>query len=266
MDWKNFFDRLGMNGTRWQWRMMRLERNWRGLVHGNIIEGWSLTKIILILNLLMFSLMIFHGLRYGLGLQAVLHPRGDLLVYSGGQYWPLVMDSGEWWRCITYAYTHGGLIHLGFNMMVLYQVGPMIEQEIGPVRFMVLYTVTALTATAAGLLWHPLVPVVGASGSLFGLIGFAITYYHRIGGSAAHNYRNFMVKWAAIAFIFGLLVGADNAGHLGGAVGGALIGWVLPVGIRGQQVMRNFFNLLGGSAVAATAISLLFLAVSWFRG
>jgi rhomboid protease GluP len=267
MDWKNFFDRLGMNGTQWQWRMMRLERNWRSLLRGNLADGdWSLTKIIIALNLLLFLLMILHGFRYGLGPQSLLNPRGDLLIYSGGQYWPLALEGGQWWRCITYAYTHGGLIHLGFNMMVLYQVGPMIEQEVGTIRFIVLYTLTALTATLAGLVWHPVVPVVGASGSLFGLIGFAITYYHRVGGPAAHNYRNFMLKWAAIAFVFGLLVGADNAGHLGGAVGGAALGQVLPLGIRGRQAQRQLFNLLGGLCVLATLASFVLLVLSWFNG
>lgn len=267
MDWKNFFDRLGMNGTHWQWRMMRWERSWRSLLRGNFANSdWSMTKIIITLNLLLFILMIFHGFRYGLGLQSVLNPRGDLLIYSGGQYWPLVLDGGQWWRCITYAFTHGGLIHLGFNMMVLYQVGPIIEQEVGTVRFIVLYTLTALTATLLGLIWHPNVPVVGASGSLFGLIGFAITYYHRVGGPAAHNYRNFMLKWAAFAFVFGLMVGADNAGHLGGAVGGAALGQVLPIGIRGRQTMRSVFNLLGGFCALATVASLVLLVFSWFSG
>ncbi len=267
MDWKNFFDRLGMNGTHWQWRMMRWERSWRSLLRGNLAQGgWSLTKILIALNLLFFALMIIQGAIAGMGLRPVLKPGGYLLIHAGAQYWPLVLDSGQWWRCITYAFTHGGLIHLGFNMMVLYQVGPMIEEEIGTVRFAFLYVLTALTATLAGLLWHPVVPVVGASGSLFGLIGFAITYYHRIGGSAAHNYRNFMLKWAAIAFVFGLMIGADNAGHLGGAVGGAALGLILPLGIRGRQAFRPLLNALGGLSVLATAVSLLLLVGSWFSG
>ena len=267
MDWKKFFDGLGLNGTRWQWRVMRWQRNWGNLLRGNMADSeLSLTHIIIGLNLFFFALMVLQGLVAGLGLRPVLNPGGYLLIHAGGQYWPLVLDAGQWWRCITYAYTHGGLIHLAFNMVVLYQVGPLIEQEIGTVRFIVLYTLTALTATLAGLVWHPIVPVVGASGSLFGLIGFAITYYHRIGGTAAHNYRNFMLKWAAIAFVFGLLIGADNAGHLGGALGGAAFGLVLPLGIRGQQVLRGFFNLLGGLCVLATLASFALLVLSWFTG
>ncbi len=269
MDWKRFFDRLGMNGTRWQWRMMRWERSLHGILRGETTTGsWSATKILIATNLLLYGLMVIQGISGGLGLSSLLNPGSYLLIHSGAQYWPLVLAEGEWWRCITYAFAHGGLIHLGFNMMVLYQIGPLIEDEIGTTRFIILYVLTALTATFAGFAWQILyikqwVTVVGASGSLFGLIGFAISYYHRVGGTMAHNYRNYMLRWAAIAFVFGLLIGADNAGHLGGAIGGVLFGLVLPIGVRGRQTLRTFFNVLGAACVAATAGSLLMMIFSW---
>lgn len=269
MNWKTFFDQLGMNGTRWQWRMMKWERNLRGILQGNTSGGdWSATKILIAINLLLYGLMVVQGIVGGLGISTLFSPNGYLLIHSGAQYWPLVLSEGEWWRCITYAFAHGGLIHLGFNMMVLYQIGPMVEEEIGTTRFLILYVLTALTATLAGFGWQALylkqwIPVVGASGSLFGLIGFAISYYHRVGGQTAHNYRNFMLKWAAMAFIFGLLVGADNAAHLGGAIGGALFGLVLPIGIRGRQVLRGFFNGLGAVCLIITVGSLLMMIGSW---
>jgi rhomboid protease GluP len=269
MDWKRFFDRLGMNGTRWQWRIMRWERSLHGILQGNSTSGnWSASRILIATNLLLYVLMVVQGMSGGLGFSTLLNPGGYLLIHSGAQYWPLVLSEGEWWRCITYAFAHGGLIHLGFNMMVLYQIGPIVEEEIGTTRFIILYVLTALTATFAGFGWQVLyikqwVPVVGASGSLFGLIGFAISYYHRVGGTMAHNYRNYMLRWAAIAFVFGLLVGADNAGHLGGAIGGALFGLVLPIGVRGRQVLRPIFNGLGAICIVITAGSLLMMVGSW---
>lgn len=268
MDWKSYFDRLGMNGTRWQWRIMKWERQLRELKRGNAAGNWSLSRILIAINLLLYGVMVARGLASGLGPSTLLTPGGYLLIDSGAQYWPLVLAEGEWWRCITYAFAHGGLIHLAFNMMVLYQVGPMVEEEIGTVRFFILYVLTALTATAAGFGWQILyikqwVTVVGASGSLFGLIGFAISYYHRVGGTMAHTYRNFMLRWAAIAFVFGLLVGADNAGHLGGAVGGALFGLILPIGIRGRQILRPVFNTLGIVCLVATVASLLLMIKGW---
>ena len=60
-----------------------------------------------------------------------------------------------------------------------------------------------------------------------------------------------------------LPVGADNAGHLGGAIGGALFGLVLPLGIRGRQVQRLLFNGLGAVCLVVTAGSLLMMIGSW---
>ncbi|MDT8442486.1 MAG: rhomboid family intramembrane serine protease [Desulfuromonadales bacterium] len=269
MDWKRLFDNLGLNGTRWQWRIIRWERNLRALARGETPEwGCSVTQILIATNLLLFAAMVIQGMLGGLGPGALLRPSSYLLLHAGGQYWPLVLVEREWWRCITYAFTHGGLIHLAFNMLVLYQIGPMLEREIGALRYLTLYILTALTATLAGFVWQAFslkqwVTVVGASGSLFGLIGFAISYYHRVGGPVAHNVRNLMLRWAAIAFVFGLVVGADNAGHAGGAIGGALLGLVLPIGVRGRQALRPLFNTLGGVCLLATLLSLGWLIGSW---
>ena len=255
MDWKRFFDRLGMNGTRWQWRIMRWQNN---LKSGRRREGlhavspFTVTGVLLFANLALFTLMVFQGISLGLGLGALLNPPTQLLVYWGAQFWPLVLHQGQWWRCLTYAFTHGGMIHIGFNMLVLYQVGPLIESELGAAPYLVLYTATALTATALGYLWHPMVPVVGASGALFGLIGFAVVWYHRM-GPPGHHIRNFMFRWAVFAFIFGLLVGADNAGHLGGAAGGALLGLAIPLGVRGRRALAPLFNALAVLCVVAIA-------------
>lgn len=256
-----------MNGTRWQWRIMRWERNFKGMLKGQATTGSMgipLTKIILFVNLILFSLMVIQGVALGLGAQTLLAPPTQLLIQWGAQLWPLVLRQGEWWRCLTYAFTHGGIIHIGFNMMVLYQVGPLIESELGKSRFIVLYTLTALTATALGYLWHPMAPVVGASGSLFGLIGFAIGYYHRLGPSGQYI-RNFMFRWAAYAFVFGLVVGADNAGHLGGALGGAVFGLVTPIRYRRNGLAPKIFNLLALICVAAVLYSLTMLALSVIR-
>lgn len=267
MDWKSFFDRLGMDGTRWQWKITRWERNLKALFKDGTLPGGdsvTATYIILLLNLIWFSLMIIKGALAGLGLTPLMAPRVDLLLYFGAQLWnPLVTVEGQWWRCLTYAYTHAGIIHLGFNMLVLYQVGPLIEREIGSHRFVTLYTMTALTATFLGFLWHPAVPVVGASGSVFGLIGFAVAYYHRM-GPPGQALRNFMFRWAVFAFIFGLLVGADNAGHLGGALGGAAFGLLLPLSFRGRRASAKLFLLLAVASAAATIGSLGWQVAYWF--
>lgn len=259
-----FVDRLG--SSRWQWRVQRWQRSARRFFDDIRNPGRSsgvLTKSLIFLNLIFFTLMVLWGTAAGLGMRPLLNPDPYLLIHAGAQYWPLVLAEGEWWRCITYAFAHGGLIHLAFNMVVLYQVGPLLEFELGAGRFLFLYTLTALTATIAGYFWHPATPVVGASGSLFGLIGFSVVYFHRM-GPAGVQIRNFMFQWALFAFIFGLLVGADNAGHLGGALGGGALGFGLPLSVRTRQAFNPIFNVLGGLSLAVIVISLSMLVLSWF--
>jgi len=265
-----YLNGFGMNSIQWQWRLRRWQRNLKGLFRGDLQQaGVSVTGVLIFANLILFTLMIAQGTLAGLGPGTILNPNTYLLIHAGAQYWPLPLMEGEWWRCLTYAFTHGGIIHLGFNMVVLYQVGPLIESEIGKARFLFLYTFTALTATLVGLAWQLLVwknfvPVVGASGSLFGLIGFAVVHYHRLGPQGV-QIRNFMFQWAVFAFVFGLLVGADNAGHFGGGLGGALLGLLIPVGWRRRPLLDRFFNLLGGLSAAAILYSLTMLVLSWFK-
>lgn len=229
----------------------------------NSLRGHSLVQILIYVNLGLFTLMVLHGTILGLGMRAIFNPPTQLLLHWGAQYWPLVLNHGEWWRCITYAYTHGGIIHIAFNMLVLYQVGPLLESEIGWTRLFSIYTFCALVATIAGLFWHPNVPVVGASGSIFGLIGFSVSYYHRVGGSLAIQRRNFMFQWAIMAFVFGLVVGADNAAHLGGALSGAAFGWVIPTTIRAQRKTDGLFKGVAIACVVVTALSIAFILISW---
>ncbi len=230
------------------------------------LRGNSLVQILIYANLILFTLMVLHGTLLGFGMSAIMHPSPRLLVHWGAQYWPLVLENGEWWRCITYAYTHGGLIHVGFNMVVLYQVGPLLEAEIGWTRLFTVYTLTALVATLVGLWWHPVTIVVGASGAIFGLIGFSVSYYHRVGGYIGIQRRNFMFQWAMMAFIFGIFVGADNAAHLGGALSGAALGWIMPVSIRDQRKTENLFKGIAIACVILTVISIAFIPISWYLG
>lgn len=260
---RTLLDLLGLNTPRWHWRRMRWERALRTFFRAPLhAGGFSVSRAILVANLTLFTLVTAKGLTSGLGFfGTLLNPDPYLLLFGGAQYWPLVLIEGEWWRCLTYAFAHGGVIHIAFNMMVLNQIGPMVEFEIGRTRFIVLYVLTALLATFAGYFWHPLAPVVGASGALFGLIGFAVAWYHRLGDFQSLEIRNFMLRWAAFSFAFGLLVGADNAAHLGGAIGGATFGYLLPQ--RQQRRFDRLFNVLAAICSAAVVIALGQLVYSW---
>ncbi|MGC1381562.1 MAG: rhomboid family intramembrane serine protease [Candidatus Baltobacteraceae bacterium] len=90
-----------------------------------------------------------------------------------------VLQDGQWWRIITGGFLHGGLIHIGVNMLSLWFLGRFIEYALGPWRMLLVYMVS-LIVSGLGVVYfsNPMVPTVGASGAIFGLFGalFAIGF------------------------------------------------------------------------------------------
>jgi membrane associated rhomboid family serine protease len=127
--------------------------------------------------------------------------------------------SNEWYRLITVALTHGGLMHLGFNMYSLYILGTPIEQAYGRNKFLTIFTISLLTGSLASVFLNTSNHAsVGASGAVFGLFGAFLI----VGKTIGANVRE-------IAIIIGLnfalgffLGGVDWRAHLGGLLGGAL--------------------------------------------
>ena len=185
--------------------------------------GRSVSYTLVLVNAVLFLLVVAVA-----GAEALFAPPLDTLAAMGGLLLRR-LPQGGYPLLITYGYLHFGLIHFGFNMLVLSRVGPMLEDEIGGPRYFTLYT-TALIG--GGLLRYVVsgpinMVVVGASGGLFGLIGFGMAYTHALGGHTAHELRNFFLRWALYGFLFGLIVRADNWAHLGGFAVGAGLGLLL---------------------------------------
>lgn len=140
---------------------------------------------------------------------------------------PLPYDLHEPWRFVLAIFLHGGLIHIGFNMWVLMDVGPMIEEIYGSAMYLFLY----ITTGAAGYLLSSALGhfSVGASSSLLGLIGLLLAVTSRRGGAAMHMMRGQLIMWVVIIFLMGFgMGGIDNAAHLGGLVSGFLLGRIVP--------------------------------------
>ena len=148
--------------------------------------------------------------------QQVLPDLQSQLLLPGLDY---LQYSNEWYRLITVALTHGGLMHLGFNMYSLYILGTPIESAYGRNKFLVIFTVSLLTGSCASVFFNNGNFVsVGASGAVFGLFGAFLIVGKTIGADireiAIIIGLNFVV-----GFIFG---GVDWRAHLGGLFGGAL--------------------------------------------
>ena len=157
---------------------------------------------------------------------AFLSPRLDSLVASGALDSRLVA-AGQWWRLLTSVFVHIGLIHFLFNMVALLSVSSFLEEELGAARYLSLFLLSGLGGSAASYALHVRVISAGASGAIFGLIGFSIPYFRRQGGVRARDIQGFMLRWALYAFIFGLLVRADNFAHAGGFGAGFLLGLLM---------------------------------------
>ena len=137
---------------------------------------------------------------------------------------------GEWWRLLTAAFLHAGLLHLLFNLYALFVVGSLVEEVLGPARLFGIYMVAALTGSLASYTLNSHLSV-GASGAIFGLMGAALVAGLRHPDDwavlSANHWKGLFI-WAAYSLIGGFTTtGIDNAAHIGGLVGGAAVAVVL---------------------------------------
>ena len=129
-----------------------------------------------------------------------------------------VLTEGEVYRFITSMFLHAGILHLALNMWALWVVGRVIEQALGPGRFLGLYMVSGLGGSLAVYLFTGPYLTVGASGAIFGLFGALFILLRRVGRDASS-----MLSLIIINVIFTFLVpGISIAGHLGGLFTGTI--------------------------------------------
>jgi membrane associated rhomboid family serine protease len=170
---------------------------------------------------------------------------------------------GEWWRLITAAFLHGGILHLGMNMLMLWWIGSPMEMALGRARFLGLYLVTALSGSAGALLLDPESLTVGASGAIFGILGAALVLERQrvyvLGGSALSIIvLNLVITFAVPNISIG--------GHVGGLAGGILCGLALTRFGRAHAVYGRpgVLGVAGLAAVAAGSVLIAYLQVQQY--
>jgi membrane associated rhomboid family serine protease len=163
----------------------------------------------------------------------------------------LVAD-GDWWRIVTYGFLHAGLIHIGFNMYLLYLLGQLLEPDVGSPRFALIYF-TCLIFGALGSFLYNGGSGVGASGAVFGLMGFAAVELRARGVNVLQSEIGTLILInLGITFLFSGIVSVG--GHVGGLIGGVLAGVAWQIGQRSRQpwVFPVLCGLLLIGAVAGT--------------
>jgi rhomboid protease GluP len=202
------------------------------------------------------------GIRMG-GMLSFLSPSVRGLEFFGASGAIPVFLDGRWWTVLSASWLHGGLLHIFFNMMWVRMLGPAVVEFYGLSRMILIYTIAGavgFTASSFAGFYLFFMPgflrgagfTIGASASIFGLLG-ALLYYGRRSGSSVVGEQARM--WALFLFIFGFIMpGVDNWAHLGGFVGGySLSRWLDPLHPERLNHTIGALVCLGMTALAIVA-------------
>jgi membrane associated rhomboid family serine protease len=162
----------------------------------------------------------------------------------GGSWLPGVSD-GAWWQLFTSMFTHVELLHIGFNMLALWILGPQLELVLGRVRYLGLYLLSGLVGSAA-VYWfsNEYTPTLGASGAIFGLMAGLLVLAYKVRADI-----NQLLMWIGlnVALTFFGRATISWQGHLGGFVGGLVLAAILAYAPRAH---RTAYQAAGFAAVS----------------
>jgi membrane associated rhomboid family serine protease len=186
---------------------------------------------------------------------------GGTVFTKGALFGPLIAHSHEYWRLLTAGFLHLGFLHLLFNMIFLYVMGPMLEQAIGRLNFTAVYFASLFAGSFGALLFQPDVPTVGASGAAFGVLGALMAFAR---ARRISIWQSGLGPTLAVNVVLGLTFkGISIGGHVGGFVGGLICGWLIAE--LGER-RRLAGVALAGCAVVAVASVAAAIAVAGGAG
>jgi membrane associated rhomboid family serine protease len=211
-------------------------------------EPW-VTRFLIAANVVVFLLTNKIGAGFSFS-SAQLTPLGDKLSLYG----PYVAH-GDYWRLLTSGFVHFGLLHLGFNMYVLYLIGQPLERYLGSIRFSIVYLVSCLAGSFGALLVSPNALTAGASGAIFGLMGAMFVLERQRGIALLGGSIGGLI---VINLLFTFLPGSGISigGHLGGLAAGAASAFVLSGYGRGHiaSTPMSVASYVGLVAIGAAAV------------
>jgi rhomboid protease GluP len=191
------------------------------------------TMTLIGLNVLVYVAMVVTGI-------SPVSPTAENLIPWGANYGPLTLG-GQWWRLFTACFLHFGIIHIGFNMYVLYQVGMYTEVIYGKAKYLLIYLLAGVMGNVLSVAVHPDSVGAGASGAIFGVygafLGFLLIRRRMIQKAAMAQMVRSAGVFLGINLVYGLSSGStDLSAHIGGLVVGFLLGCYLSyesAGVRG---------------------------------
>jgi rhomboid protease GluP len=184
-----------------------------------------------------------------------------------------VFGLDRWWTPLSAGWLHAGLVHIGFNLLSLRNLAPLVSHLYGAARTILIYVISSVCGFVVSsvaqyvFLAYPW-PLgggrytLGASAAVFGLIG-ALLHYGRRGGSKL--IRDQAVQWIIGGLVFGFMLrGIDNWAHIGGVIGGYLTSiWLDPLKPeRGDHAVLAVASL--ALSLGAVVVSLLVPLPDWY--
>ena len=246
-------------GTSLRFSLAALSKQFAGLFGE---QETPVTSAMLVANILMLGISLVLTMQAGEagGLHTLFSMSSDASYRLGASHPYGIFYKHEWWRLVTAMFLHGGLLHIGFNMMALMQFGPALEELYGSGRYLFLYVFTgAFGFFVSALTGHF---SLGASGALLGLIGAMLAVTSKRGGSFMRELRTRLISSVVILFVLGYMhfLAIDNAAHMGGCAAGFVIGKIFvdrqPMNSREKQVAYALGWLAGIAVIASFALML----------
>jgi membrane associated rhomboid family serine protease len=164
-------------------------------------------------------------------------PRGGLMgifnlgainsqvLIAAGASLPLGYNLAQPWRFLTAVFLHASILHIAFNMWVLMDIGPVIEEMYGSARYFFIFVVTGIGGYLLSSFFSVANISIGASGALLGLIGVLLAMSMGRQSAGMQMLRSQMIRWLIYILVFGLVMrGIDNFAHIGGFITGFILG------------------------------------------
>jgi membrane associated rhomboid family serine protease len=184
---------------------------------------------------------------------------GGRIVADFALFGPAVAE-GEWYRLVTSGFLHASLFHIGFNLLLLFFLGRLLEPALGTPRFVALYFASLLAGSMGALLLDPNAFTLGASGAVFGLAGATFVIARGRGMDAIAGEIGFLIVFN---LIFSFVVPRISVGgHLGGLVAGVVCALAIVAGERGMFGPRRLPVEIGLMILVAAVAVLGALAVA----
>jgi rhomboid protease GluP len=189
----------------------------------SVVQGVIIVNVIFYIFSLVLTehhLLNFNPLNF-------LAPGNTSLLLLGATGTIPVDEYGRFWSFLSANYLHGGILHIVFNLMAFRQVAPLVSQEFGSNRMIIIYTLGGI----GGFVLSYLVGIrftIGASAAICALVGALLYYGKSRGGTHGTMVYREVGGWVIGLFLFGLIVpGINNWGHGGGLISGLLLGILL---------------------------------------